>query len=179
MYNQGPYPTHAGYYQGYAANEYPVNEYPAHEPHRGPTWAYAPTRQQQPQLRPPSNPFLPVPAQPNPAYTIAQKRNSLKKRPGLSMPAVPRVPQPMGNAVQPQEVIPNVMQNPTPTSQQLAPPGQKWILVTNTATVPAEVQVAQTPTPEPAKPTVVANQMEPKKPNEELKSAQAAANKLR
>ena len=46
MYNQGPYPTHAGYYQGYATNEYPANKYPAHEPQGGLIQAYAPTGQQ-------------------------------------------------------------------------------------------------------------------------------------
>ena len=178
MYNQGPYPTHAGYYQGYATNEYPANEYPAHEPHGGLIWAYAPTGQQQSQLQLPSNPFLPVPAQPNPALTRAQKRNSRKKRSGLPIPAVPRVPQPMGNAVKPQETILNVLQHPTPTSQQLAPPGQKWILVTDTITVPFEVQLAPTQVPEPAKTTVVVSQVEPEKQNEEVNPAQAAANKL-
>ena len=113
MYNTGPYPAHAGYYQGYATNEYPANGYPAHEPHGGPTRAYAAAVQQQPQLQLPSNPFLLVSAQPNPALTTSQKRNSQKQRRGLPMPAVPRVPQPMGNAVQPQETIPNVVEPPT------------------------------------------------------------------
>ena len=94
----------------------------------------------------------------------------------MTRAAVPRVPQPMGNAVQTREVIPNVTQNPTPTSQQLAPPGQKWILVTDTATIPTEVQLTQTQAPEPTKPTGV--KVEPEKPNEDLKPAQAAANKL-
>ena len=84
----------------------------------------------------------------------------------------------MGNAVKPQETILNVVQHPTPTSQQLAPPGQKWILVTDTITVPFEVQLAPTQVPEPAKTTVVVSQVEPEKQNEEVKSAQAAANKL-
>ena len=57
MYNTGPYPAHAGYYHGYATNEYPANGYPAHEPHGGPTLVYAPTIQQQPHLQLPSNCF--------------------------------------------------------------------------------------------------------------------------
>ena len=50
--------------------------------------------------------------------------------------------------------------------------------MTDTVTVPVEVQVAPTPAPEPAKTTVVVSQVEPEKPNEEVKSAQTAANKL-
>ena len=94
------------------------------------------------------------------------------------MSATPVVPQPMGNVVPPPEVLPKLPQNPAPVAQQLAPPGQKWILVADTTTT--EVQPVPIQPTEPAKSTVetIQAELESEKPNAELKVAQAAANKL-
>ena len=108
-------------------------------PMGGPMRAYAPSGQTPPQI--PSNPFLPVPGQPNPVLSSSHKRNNRKKWQQLTMPAVPCVSQPMGNAVQKREATLNVTPNTDSNPHQLAPPGQKWILVANPATVPTEMQL--------------------------------------
>ena len=84
----------------------------------------------------------------------------------------------MGNVVPAPEVQPKLPQNPDPVTQLLAPPGQKWILVAYTTTT--NVQPAPIQPTEPANSTVeaVKAELEPEKPNVELKAAQAAANKL-
>ena len=69
--------------------------------------------------------------------------------------------------------LPKLPQNPSPSTQQLAPPGQKWVLVADTT--PANVPPApiQRAAPEADKP-----EPEPTKPNAELKAEQTAVNRI-
>ena len=129
--------------------------------------------------QPSSNPFIPTSAHPIPALSNSQKRNSRKKRRGAPMPATPVVPQPMGHSVPAPEALLKLPQNLDPVTQQLAPPGQKWILVADTTANKAQPASIQ-PT-EPANSTVeaVKTEPEPEKSNVELKTPlYAAANKL-
>ena len=183
MYHHCPYPTHVGYQQGYVDYGEQSNGYPAYEPSGGPTRAYAPSGQTPPQD--PSNPFLLAPGQPNPVISSSKKRNNRKVRQHLTIPAVPRVPLPMGNAVKNRSATRKAAPNTDPNPQQLAPPGQKWILVDNPSTVPTEMQLPTVQVPEPTKPIKVKSQGEPEIPksperlNEDMKAAQAAADKLK
>ena len=164
MYS-APYPTHRGYQHGYAYEEH---EYPEYAPQGGPTRTYGPPVQQQPQ--PASNPFLPATAQPTPAVSNSQKRNSRKKRQVALMSATPVVPQPLGNVAPTPVVLPTVSPNPTST-QQLAPPGKKWVLIEDSQILcPNHVAV------QPAVPEIVTPEPELVKPNAELKAAQASVN---
>ena len=177
-----PYPTYVGYQQGYVVYAEQSNGYPAYEPNRGPTRAYAPSFQTPPQVL--SNPFLPAPGQSNPVISNSKKWNNRKKRQQLTLPAVPRVPQPMGNTVHNGGATLNAAPNTDPSPQQLAPPGQQWILVANPATASASMQLPTVQIPEPAKPIDIVSQGEPEKPSsqerrkEDLMAAQTAADKL-
>ena len=167
MYS-APYPTHMGYQHGYVHEEH---AYPEYAPQGGPTRTYGPPAQHQPQ--PSSNPFIPMPVQPSIVLSTAQKRNSRKKRRGVPLSATPVVPQPLGNAALTPEVLPKLPQNPSPSTQQLAPPGQKWVLIADTA--PASVPPApiQPAAPEAGKPEPESTEF-----NVELKEAQAAVNRM-
>ena len=97
-----------------------------------------------------SNPFVaPLAAAPLPLTHPNVQRKSKKKKRELSTPAAPVVPKPR-EVMTPASAVPLAPSQATPT-----PPRQKWALVPEDA-------------PE----------LEPSKPNEELKATQAAANKL-
>ena len=115
MHSNAPYATHMGYQHRYATYEEQGHDYPAYEPHGGPTPAYAPLVQHPPQTS--SNSFIPTSAQPIPALSSSQKRNSGKKRRGTPTSATPVVPQPMGNTVPTPEIVPRLPQNPDPVTQ--------------------------------------------------------------
>ena len=94
-----PYPLNGGYQQHYADHhQYAALQtgYSEYETQKGPFGAQphsylAPTQ---------SNLFLPAPEHSNLEISKSRKRNNRKKRQQLALPAVPRVPQPMGNAAQ-------------------------------------------------------------------------------
>ena len=88
MYNNGPYPTHAGYQQGYAVHEEQTTDYPAYEPNGGPTREYNPSFLTPPEVQP--NPVWPAPGQSNPVISNSKKRNNRKKRQSAAQGAVIR-----------------------------------------------------------------------------------------
>ena len=72
------------------------------------------------------------------------------------------VPKPVGNVVPAPKAAPAPPPNPSPN--KIIPPGHKWALVPDST--PATIQIFDKPEPEPSK------------PNEELRVAQTATNKL-
>ena len=137
-----------------------------------------------------SNPFLPTPHQSNLEVLKSKKRNNRKKWQQLNLPVAPQVPQPMGNAAlnvgvhQVLGAAPNPAPIPDPSLQLPTPPGQQWIFLANPATASVGTQPTTLPAPQPARPADVMGIDEPEKqkpqekPKDELKTVQAAADKL-
>ena len=148
-----------GYQNRYVYEEH---EYPEYAPQGGPTRNYGPPAHQQPQ--PASNLFLPGTVQPAPVVSSSQKRNSRKKRRGALMSTTP---------VPTTQVLPKLPADPSPSTQQLAPPGKKWVLMEDTAPASVPPATVQPPTPEPSKP-------EPELADitADLKAAQTAVNRM-
>ena len=110
----------------------------------------------------PSRPQIHFCRQPAPVASFSQKQNNRRNKRGLSWPAAPVVPQPVGNVAPAPQVLPPSPQN---LSQNVEPPpGHKWVLVSDGA----QATIPPAPAPEP----------EPVETSAEMKMAQAAVNRM-
>ena len=158
MFTPYPMQRYQNQQNGYEYNSEYLSYTPT--PQGGATRTCAPPAYQQPQPAP--NPFLPAAIQPAPVASFSQKQNNRRKKRGLSLPAAALVPQPLGNVALAPQVLPPPPQN---LSQNVEPPsGHKWVLVSDGA----QATIPPAPTPD----------LEPVETSVEMKTAQAAVNKM-